>query len=138
MLFDSNTKNSCKRDNIWERLCFKLIDWLGFNAVFNHFSVISCRPVHLLMHFLVFSHQYPTQQSSQATGCFFRIDLAHWWKTNDACRIDFCQSSERKLAEPGSNSQLLDWQPASLPTELPGLGFMFQNECLYLCCKTMS
>ena len=31
----------------------------------------------------------------------FHIDLAHWWKTNDACRIDFCQSSERKLAEPG-------------------------------------
>ena len=46
-----------------------LIDWLGFNAVFNNFSVIS-RPVHLLMHFLVFSHQYSTQQSSQATGCF--------------------------------------------------------------------
>ena len=25
-----------------------------------------------------------------------------WWKTNDACRIDFCQSSERKLTEPRS------------------------------------
>ena len=38
-----------------------LIDWLGFNAVFNNFSVISRRPVHLLMRFLVFQHQYTTQ-----------------------------------------------------------------------------
>ena len=38
-------------------------------------------------------------------GCnwlVFHIDLAHWWKTNDACRIDFCQSSERKLVDPGT------------------------------------
>ena len=34
-------------------------------------------------------------------GCFSLIDLVHWWKTNDACRIDFCQTSERKFAEPG-------------------------------------
>ena len=50
-----------------------LVDWLidwGLNAVFNNFSVISRRPVHLLMRFLVFSHQYSTQQSSQATGRF--------------------------------------------------------------------
>ena len=26
----------------------------------------------------------------------FHIDLAHWWKTNNACRIDLCQSPERK------------------------------------------
>ena len=38
----------------------RLIDWLGFNAVFHNFSVISRRPVHLLMCFLVFSHQYNT------------------------------------------------------------------------------
>ena len=50
-----------------------LIDWLGFNAVFNNFSLKSRRPVHLLMHFLVFSNQYSPQQTSQATGCFFFI-----------------------------------------------------------------
>ena len=38
-----------------------LIDWLGLNAIFNNFSVISWRPVHLLMCFLAFSHQYSTQ-----------------------------------------------------------------------------
>ena len=37
----------------------------------------------------------------QSNWLHFHIDLAHWWKTNDAYRIDFCQSSERKLAEPG-------------------------------------
>ena len=27
--------------------------------------------------------------------------LAHWWKTNDACHSNFCQTSERMLAELG-------------------------------------
>ena len=47
------------------------IDWMGFNAVFNNFSVISRRPVHLLMRFLVFSNQYTTQHTFQASGYFF-------------------------------------------------------------------
>ena len=55
-----------------------LINWLGFNAVFNNFSVILRRPVHLLMHLLVFSHQYTTQQSSQATGCFLTLLEDEW------------------------------------------------------------
>ena len=50
---------------IWERVINWLINWLGFNAFFNNFSVISRRPVHIFMHFLVFSHKYSTQQSSQ-------------------------------------------------------------------------
>ena len=37
----------------------------------------------------------------------FHIDLVHWWKTNDACRIDFCQSSERKFAEPGFKTEIV-------------------------------
>ena len=90
---------SCLEMMLCGVLVWELIDWLGFNAVFNNFSVISRRPVHLLMCFLVYSHQYSTQQSSQATGYF--STLAHRWKTNDACRNDFCQTSERKLAEPG-------------------------------------
>ena len=55
-----------------KNVCWIWYDWLGFNAVFNNFSVILRMPVHLLMHYLVFSHQYSTQQSSQATGCFLK------------------------------------------------------------------
>ena len=60
--------NLCANTHLYQN---GLIDWLGFNAVFNNFSVISRRPVHLLICFLVFANQYSTQQSSQATGCFF-------------------------------------------------------------------
>ena len=62
---------------------FVLIDW--FNAVFNHFSVISWRPVHLFMYFLAFSHRLS----------------AHWWKTDDACHNYFCQTSERFVGRAG-------------------------------------
>ena len=64
-----------------------LIDWLGFNAVFNNFSVISRRPVHLPMHFLVFSHQYSTQHLPKQLAAFpYRLSplvedewrMSHW------------------------------------------------------------
>ena len=51
---------------------FDPIYW-GLTPFFNNFSVIPRRPIHLLMHFLVFSHQYSTQQSSQATATFENI-----------------------------------------------------------------
>ena len=78
----------------------RLIDW-GFNAVFNNFSVISRRPVHLLMHLLVFVTPVLHTAIFPSNWLLFHIDIAHWWKTNDACRIDFRQSSKRKLIEPG-------------------------------------
>ena len=48
--------------------------------------------------------------------------LGHWWKTNDACCINLCQTFERMLAELEFELQPLDWQPTLLPTELRGLG----------------
>ena len=45
-------------------------DWYRFNDVFNNCSVISRRPVHLLMCFMAFSHQYSKQHNFLATGCF--------------------------------------------------------------------
>ena len=78
-----------------------LIDWLGFNAVFNNFSVISQRPVHLLMFFPGFLTPVLYTTIIPSNWLLFHIALAHWWKTNDACRIDFCQMSVWKLVEPG-------------------------------------
>ena len=52
------------------------IDWLGFNFIFNKFSVISRQPVHLLICFLFFSHQYSTQHTFQANGCFTTLTVS--------------------------------------------------------------
>ena len=62
-----------------------LIDWLGFNAVFNNFSVISRWSVHLLMHFLVCLAPVLHTTVFPSNWLLFHIDLAHWLKTNDAC-----------------------------------------------------
>ena len=43
----------------------------------------------------------------------FHIDLAHWWKTNDA--LTFVNRQKESWPSRDSNSQPLDWQPASLP-----------------------
>ena len=51
-----------------------------------------------ISNFLVFSHQYSTQQFFQATGCFSTQTEAHWGKTNDACHFDFYQTLERMFA----------------------------------------
>ena len=59
-----------------------LIDWLGFNAMFNNFSVISRRPVHLLMCFLVFSHQYRTPHNNLPKQlAAFPHRLTYFYKT---------------------------------------------------------
>ena len=49
----------------------------------------------------LFSHtSIPHSNLSKQLDAFY-VDLAHWWKTKDECRIDFYQTSKRKLAEPG-------------------------------------
>ena len=45
------------------------IDW-GLTPFSKRKSVISRRPVQLFMCFLAFYHQYSTQHTFQATGCF--------------------------------------------------------------------
>ena len=81
----------------------QLIDWLGFNAIFNKFSVISRQPVHLpVLMFLGFLT--PVLQTTLFPSnwlLFSHRSIAHWWKTNDACHNDFCQTLERMLAELG-------------------------------------
>ena len=41
---------------------------------------------------------------------------------DDACHSDFCQTSERMLAELGFELTTTVLKPALKPTELPGLG----------------
>ena len=74
-----------------------LIDWLGFNAVFKNFSVIS--PTHAFPGFLTPVHHTTNFPSNWLL--FHRQKES--WPSRD------------------SNFQPLDWQPTSLPTELPGL-----------------
>ena len=64
--------SSSSWDNGWSVLLRsgELIEWMWFNVVFNNCSVISRRPVHLLICFLAFSHQSFIQYTFQATGCF--------------------------------------------------------------------
>ena len=42
---------------------------------------------------------------------------------DDACHSDFCQTSERMLAELGFELTTTVLKPASQPTELPGLAY---------------
>ena len=67
----------------------QLIDW--FPGVL---------PVHLLICFFAFSHQYFSIPSKQQAAFPHRL-IGHWWKTNDACHNDFCQTSWSILAELG-------------------------------------
>ena len=55
--------------------------------------------VHLPMCFLAFSNQYTTHQSFRAPGFYSTLTLSIGGQMNDACRIDFCQTSEIMLAE---------------------------------------
>ena len=75
---------------------------------------------------LFFSHQFSTQQYSQATGCFsYRLSpFNDWWKTNEVCHSDFCHTSERELAEQGLNLTtpgLTAYIPTEAQKELGGI-----------------
>ena len=65
----------------------KGVDWLRLNAVLNNCLVLSRRPVHLLICFLAFLHQY----------FIHHIFLA----TNNACHNDIWQTSESMLVALG-------------------------------------
>ena len=83
------------------------IDWLGFDAVFNNFSVIyggqftySC--------ISLFSHTSTPHNNLPKQLAAFPHRLSPL--VEDECHIDFCQSSERKLAEPGLTAHVAtDW-----------------------------
>ena len=59
----------CHSSRNWLKAIY-FADLLGFNAIFNNCSVISRRPVHLLMLFLVFPHQYTTQHTFKQLAAF--------------------------------------------------------------------
>ena len=73
MKFHKLYKWTCYRVSTWLSDGF---DWLGLNAVFNSFSVISQWPVHFIICFLIFSHHYSTQYTFQATGCFSKSAIS--------------------------------------------------------------
>ena len=85
------------------------IDWLGFYAVFNNFSVISRRPDYLLMCSWLPHTSNPHNTLPKQLAVFPLVEnewrLSHW--------LIKCQ----KKCWPSwdSNSQPLDWQPTSLP-----------------------
>ena len=86
---------------MWQHFwCGTLINWLGFNAVFLTFSQSYHGGQFTYSCVSWFSHT-TTAHNNLSNWLVFHINLVHWWKTNDACRIAFCQTSERKLAEPG-------------------------------------
>ena len=92
---------------------------IGVNVVFNNISIISRRPVHLLMYFLTFPYQFTHNGLSKQLAAFPHQLLCHWWKTNDDWpTVTFVKRRRECWRSWGSNSQPLDWQPASLPTEL--------------------
>ena len=94
------------------------VDWLWFKRSFQHFfsHIIS---VHLLICFPVFLHQYSKQHTFQATGCFSTdsYPIGEWrlsqWLFSK--RLKECWPTGFKLTTLG-----WAWQPASLPTDLPG------------------
>ena len=95
------------------------MDWLlRLNAVFNNCSDILRRQVHYRCVFRLSNTSSSHNIFYQLLAAFLHRLLANWRKTNDAIHSVFCQTSEVRC----SNSQFLDWQPASLPTELAGLG----------------
>ena len=101
------------------------------NKVFNNISVISRWPVHILLYFVTFPHQYSTQRTFKQLAAFPHRLLVYrsWWmfsvnpnvilskfsnvaistsviktislKMNSACHSDFCQTSEIMLTKKG-------------------------------------
>ena len=69
-------------------------DLLGFNAVFNIFFVISWRPVHLLIVSWLSHTRDPHNIFYKKLATLPHSVLANWWKTNDACHNDICQTTE--------------------------------------------
>ena len=75
--------------------------------------------------------------------------LAHWWKTSDACHSDFCQTSERMLAELGfklttpvlTAHVTTDWATGAHDEQFPFFCHNVFNsiQCIYtLICKEFS
>ena len=104
-----------------------MINWLGFNAILNIFSVISRWPVHLFVCFLTFSHQYFNHTTIFPSNLLL-FHMAICGGRMTLVTMNFVKRRKECRPSWGSNSQPLDWQPASLPTELLGLGpFMYNN-----------
>ena len=78
------------------------VDWLiGVKRRFQQFLTLYHGSQFTYSCISWFSHTSTPPNNLPKQLLLFHIYLAHWWKKNDACRIDFCQSLERKLAELG-------------------------------------
>ena len=78
-----------------------LIDWIEFNALstiwqLNHGGQFTYSCNSWLSH----TSTLHSSLSKQLTASPRRL-VPHWWKANNACRIVFCQTLERMLAELG-------------------------------------
>ena len=78
-----------------------LIDWLiggltPFSTIFQ--SYLGGQFTHSYVSWLSHTSTSYNIPSKQLAAFPHRL-IAHWWKTNDACHNDFCETSERMLVE---------------------------------------
>ena len=82
----------------------RLIDWLidwgltPFSTIFQSYH--DCHFTYSYVSWLSYTSTQHNRSSKQQAAFPHRL-LAHWWKATDACHSDFCQTTERMLAELG-------------------------------------